>query len=173
MANLGLFGVALQAATKALSATNWIDALKTDAGIVNAGLVRAKVVRGTNQSIPDTTLTAISWSGVEYDSPGGSWSGGSGTRLVIPYDGVYRVGLAARFAANATGLRSATLKKNAATELWTASRIGLSVVSTELAFSGDFSLAAGDYLECLLAQTSGGALNAETPFNFLSYCKVG
>jgi hypothetical protein len=171
---VSLFHTALQSASKLLSAQQWITALKADVTIIDAGLVAAKVVRATDQSIPDSALTKVIWSGVEYDLVGGSWNGANPTRLVVPDTGRYLVVANGRFAANATGARQLGVWKNNAAELQTMTQFAVTTYFASLVHVCDvITLSAGDYLEVQMAQTSGGALNAQTPFCDLSYLKVG
>lgn len=89
------------------------------------------------------------------------------SRLTIPtgLGGLWLVGYAIAFAANATGIRNAYLRRNGGgvghTDHWcetTDTGLG-GGASTSLAASQLIRLTAGQYLELIATQTSGGNLN--------------
>lgn len=132
----------------------------------SSGTTGALVVRTSSQSIPNNTMTAISWSTEEYDDDG-YWTSGSAARLTVP-SGVTAVRLAATvdFAANATSTeRLLEVRKNA-TAFPRPAGLGetraVSIngsVTTLQVVTARLVVTAGDYFELYARQQSGGALN--------------
>ena len=141
---------------------------QTSADIARAG-TGASAVRATNQSIPNSANTAISFSGVTYDDYG-MWAVGNPTRLTIPAaltgKRILIVGQL-DWTANVTGTRGAALIKNGTTRIaeaafgtTTSSHVPLTPVALDVPVTSD-------YYEIQAFQASGGALNvdATTYFN--------
>lgn len=85
---------------------------------VNADWVRpaARVERTTSQSIPNNTITAISFDTENFDT-GGFWTVGSPTRLTVSEEGLYMFGGCVLWPANTTGTRELGLRLNGTTIL--------------------------------------------------------
>jgi len=88
------------------------------------------------------------------------------TRVFCRTAGKYEITGCAEFASNATGLRTATIRLNAAgvdtggTLLVSSNQSPVSGAATTTPLSTiEVSLVAGDYVELFVRQTSGGALN--------------
>lgn len=121
----------------------------------------ARVYRTTNQSISNTTLTAMAPDTVDYDagSPTLFWSGTNPSRLTAPQSGKYVVGCSVLWDTSTTGNRSVYVCRNGSTstrlagEQMSATNGGVLNVSTTL------NLALGDYIEFYVLQNSGGSLN--------------
>lgn len=117
------------------------------------------VSRSTSQSIGNASDVAVSWAAVTAD-PWSSWSAGSPTRLTAVVPGRYQLAALVRFASNSTGLRSAWLRVNGSTLIGRTQVPALSGDVTELGLTTPaVTLAGGDYVELLVRQSSGGALN--------------
>jgi hypothetical protein len=128
--------------------------------------VGARVLRSSDQSIPNATATAISFdtstgAGGSFDT-NGFFSGGSPTRLTVPAGlaGYYMVGGNLEFDQVAAGGDfAALLRLNATTDLYTPQgphSIGAN--NTGLNPCGIRKLAVGDFIELRAYQDSGGAL---------------
>lgn len=125
----------------------------------------ATVKLDANQSIPTSAATAISFSSV-VSSSGTWWLSGDPTRLTVP-PGVNSVLLTAgvSWASNATGYRQARLTMNGASVAagFNDRRLAVSAAATECSVSsGVIAVVPGDYFELVVAQTSGGSLDATT-----------
>ena len=128
----------------------------------------ARVYRSTAQTITTgTTGTVLTFDAERWDT-GGVHSTVSNTgRLTATRAGVYVIGLGVEWAANATGVRIATIRLNAA---------GTPLAGDERAASGAstvvqqnivtlYRLAAGEYVYATVAQTSGGDLDVQRNAN--------
>lgn len=117
------------------------------------------------QSIPDNSSTAANFNSENFDT-NGIHSGGSPTRFTCPagFDGIWEVTYKVKFAGNSSGVRFAFLRKNNTGDV---NNIPGSTIGTEAPPSTNFitngvvpvALVAGDYLELMIYQNSGGSLD--------------
>ena len=122
-----------------------------------AGNVAAKVRRTTNQTIPNTTVTYISFDTVEQATHPGMFNSASPTRLVAPVSGKYFVYATLEWSlASTTGDRDLHIRKNG-TQTPVVSR--WSGAEKYNFVSAYVDLNAGDYVEMPVQQTSGGNLD--------------
>lgn len=122
----------------------------------------AHVYTSSGGSVANLTYTAIGFD-LEISDTDNYHDPAAPTRLTAPFAGTYMVGAFVDFAANATGDRSARLRKNATTRI--AEQIGKPRGSDSLAavtLWGEINLAAGDYVEIEAWQSSGGSLGINT-----------
>jgi hypothetical protein len=140
-------------------------------GVVFSGV---QVSRSTDQSISDSTETAVSFTTENLDF-GGWWS--SGTTVTVPAGAIpsgyttvaVLIFCAARFATNATGRRGITALKNASS-VGTWSITALPSDQTDLQLTAVTTVASGDTLTMDVYQSSGGALACkEARFTVLRY----
>jgi len=125
----------------------------------------ARAFNSAVQSIPNTTSTVLTFDSESYDKGSGSHSTSVNTgRLTVPTScgGVYYIGARVSWASNATGYRSLSLRVNGTTTIATISYPVRTDGFSDLCLSTNYSLAAGDYVEALVSQTSGGSLNTGT-----------
>ena len=139
--------------------------------------VAIRVERSTNQSIPNTAWTALSFDTIiteEKPATTSQWSSGSPTRLICRLPGYYLVNAHVRFAANATGVRGINLMKNG-TALGANIFIAFSGQDSTFQFSAITKLDTGDYVETLCYQDSGGGLAAVATSNnlYLEWIRLG
>ena len=117
--------------------------------------------KSANQSISNATFTAVTFDSELKDTDNFHSTSSNTSRITIPAGkgGLYLITGQASFASNATGLRNAEIRKNGSSYFifWVAP-----------ATNGDWSvgsvsniieLAATDYIEMFVYQTSGGSLN--------------
>jgi len=118
-----------------------------------------RAYRLTDQSIADATDVAVSWDADNNDA-WAAWIVGTPTRITAPVTGRYLATAYTRFAANATGFRSAWILKNATDILARETVISAAAASpTQMTVSAPaFDLTKGDYVELYVRQNSGGAL---------------
>ena len=117
--------------------------------------------RGSNQSINNTTETAILFDS-EVEDTGTLHSTSTNTsRITVPIAGKYLVTGAITFAFHATGDRTAKLYKGGANFkfLGGCKSAASGSTGTGISFAQRVTLAANDYLEIFVYQSSGGALN--------------
>lgn len=130
----------------------------------------AHVFLNANQSIPDSTVTAIAFANEEIDTAGFHDNATNNTRITIPTTGRYQITAQAQFAANSTGYRYIRVRKNGTTSLLYFSEPAISAgIEKTLSATRIVDLVATDYIELIVVQSSGGALNviAGTDTTFL------
>jgi hypothetical protein len=154
--------------------TLWLLIATTPAWIaIGSSIDATRVIRTTNQSINSASVTAISFDTETYDYGSGMWVVGSPTRITAVIAGVYAFTGVIRYDANSTGERSALVRVNGST-LIAAGHIGNPSAGNDCTtwVSGDYHLAATDYLELCAFQNSGGALNAQVQASYANWFAV-
>lgn len=140
------------------TATASTIARRNAAGYAFFANLTARIYRTTNQSINDSTWTAISFDQVMYNV-GPLWAIGNPTRITAVVTGSYRVFANIGFAANATGRRVARIVHSVygtiAQHEWQFSTAN----EPMLQIATEFSMSTGEYLTFEVFQSSGGALN--------------
>jgi hypothetical protein len=120
-----------------------------------------RAVTTTNQTISNATWTVLTYNSESYDTDGFHSTSTNTGRLTIPagLTGYYLVITQAVFNTNATGARSSQIRKNGA-EISVGRKMGAysSTVESVLVGSDILYLTAGDYIEHLVYQSSGGNL---------------
>lgn len=121
----------------------------------------AHVTHSTTQSIGSGTPTAVAFDTEEHDN-GGLHSAGANTKLTAQVAGAYDIFANIGWAANATGVRTMIVRLNGTTTIGK-DEINNTTVDRDAwrAVMTSWNLAAGDYLEVVATQTSGGALNVQ------------
>jgi len=126
-----------------------------------AALPAARVYNSANQSIPgNAAFTTLTFNTERFDTAGLHRTDLDASRITAPTAGLYELTINISWETNATGARELNLRKN-----------GVDIVardvvkptdapnSTEQSITTLVSLAAGDYVEVVLRQNSGAALN--------------
>lgn len=120
-----------------------------------------------NAAISHTTSgtpQALTFNSERYDV-GGSHSTSSNTgRLTVPSGGggVYYIFASIEFASNATGYRQVDIRLNGTSAILSQMTPAINGTVTRLNVGGHYQLSAGDYVEVVVNQTSGGALNVQS-----------
>jgi hypothetical protein len=117
----------------------------------------ARVTRTALQVIGDNTLTPVSFDTESFDE-GGFFSLSNPTRLTAPEDGRYLVGYQIEFEANTTGSRHARIRLNGSIYVayeW----FDPQALSPRMNGSVLIEMPAGDYVELVVFQDSGGDLD--------------
>lgn len=82
------------------------------------------------------------------------------SRLTAPTAGLYMIGGHVAFATNGTDYREVRIRLNGTTHLASqATGAGVSIDPTRMSVTTTYQLAAGDYVELTVVQSSGGALD--------------
>jgi hypothetical protein len=113
-------------------------------------------------SVPNSTFTALALNTESFDTdPNGAMhdTSSNNSRITIRTAGVYHVSPYVEFATNATGFRQVAIRLNGATFLFGDHRAAVNGEATHVCYSHPYLFAANDYVEVLVAQNSGGALN--------------
>jgi hypothetical protein len=122
--------------------------------------VGASVYLSFDQSIANNTNTPASWGSEAYDTDSLHDNAVNPERLTVNATGYWRVSGFVEFDINSTGYRAAYLAKNGSYENQVVEGPSTSATTQwGAAFSFTKYLVSGDYLELIVKQTSGGALN--------------
>jgi hypothetical protein len=125
-------------------------------GELSHSIPAARVTRGSAQTIPDSSNTNLAFDQERYDTAG-VHNATNNSRLTAPVPGIYAVTAQFTWGGSAgTGSRFGGLMKN-----------GSTLIARSLQVPGDDDenmatqerLAAGDYVEVVVLQTSGSGLN--------------
>jgi hypothetical protein len=122
---------------------------------------RSVVYNNTTQSLSDSSLTAITFNTEDYDVGSMHSTSVNTSRMTCPANGTgaYLVIGKVAYAANATGVRVARVRKNGA-DIATQSTQAATAGSTQVVQTTCVvGMTPGDYVEVYGFQTSGGALN--------------
>ena len=139
--------------------------------------VAIRVERSTNQSIPNTAWTALSFDTIiteEKPATTSQWSSGSPTCLICRLPGYYLINAHVRIAQNATGARGINIMKNGTALI-------ANIFSPASGFDSHFQVNAtvkldtGDYIEATAFQNSGAALDAVATSNnlYIEWIRLG
>ena len=121
---------------------------------------QCSVYNSSVQSVPDSTITALLCGSESLDNNGMHSTTSNTSRIIAIAAGRYTFTGTASFAANATGMRRLTFRLNGTTEYDLVQVVATSVLSNViLSASRTFTLAANEYMEMVVHQSSGGALN--------------
>lgn len=123
------------------------------------GIVPACRVSGATQSIANNAEVAIAFTSEAYDTDGMHDNSTNNTRVVCKTAGIYSIVGGVQFDSNSTGLREVAIKLNGATYLQYV-RVDANAGGTHyININTQHQLAVNDYVELVVKQTSGGALN--------------
>jgi hypothetical protein len=136
---------------------------------------RCRVYNSANISITTSGVAQALTFDTEVEDTGAMHSTSVNTsRITIPTggNGWYRMGGCVRFAANSTGFREVKIQANGSVDL-VIQRVPNSGGTDDcrVAVHTEYPLVAGDYIELVVAQNSGGALNAlaSVPYSIAMY----
>lgn len=119
-------------------------------------------------SIPNSTTTALTFDSERYDPTGMHSTVTNTSRITISTAGLYLVTGHVAFAGNATGFRWIAVSLNGTTTLL-AMHNQLSVTAADQALfsvSTVWKFSPGDFIQLLVNQTSGGALNVNSAADY-------
>jgi hypothetical protein len=174
---LSLGRVAVAAAATTIAAANVTDERRDSTvcgytGAASAGTYSApdglwapscRVSNSGNIAVANTTYTAMTFDTESFDTDSMHSTSTNTGRITFNTPGTYLIKGALLYAANATGRRTASLRVNGATYIveegiltWGAG------ASTPAVCSQLYKAAAGDYVELMAYQDSGGSLNSLT-----------
>jgi hypothetical protein len=123
----------------------------------------------SDTSIANNTMTALTFNTNRYDqgtsSPQHSTASNT-SRLTCQQSGVYDITANIDWTVNATGYRQLAIKLNGTTFIADTLYSVVGTVDTRQNVSMQYYLNVGDYVECFVAQTSGGALIVQALANF-------
>lgn len=143
--------------TNIASNTSAITALQTAAPY-------AILKRNANQSIADSTVTAVQWNAEDADSDNGHSTSVSNSRYTAPRTGLYLVTCSIPWVANASGLRELNFQVNGTTSYAGHRFVAGAAVGVVSSSSHMISMTSGDYVEATVWQNTGGSLNIDQSF---------
>lgn len=148
-------------ATSTAPPASWGDTVRDDLEWFANNRPRARVYNSAAESITTGTNTALTFNTERYDTGGCHSTVSNTSRLTVPSGGggLYHIGGTITFAANATGDRALWIQLNGATRLVQDLRRASGTFETSINVVCDYVLAAGDYVELYVFQSSGGNLN--------------
>jgi hypothetical protein len=133
---------------------------------VNPVLPQARVYNDANLSINNTTFTALTFNSERFDNGSLHSTSANTGRLTAPITGLYMVGAHAVFASNATGFRVIQLRVNGTTVIEYENKGAVNGDVTGVGARTLYQMAATDYVEVVVYQSSGGALNVSATANY-------
>lgn len=146
-------------------------------GIDAHGIIPScKVYHNQDQSIVSSTLTALAFNSERWDTDNIHDVATNNNRLVCKTPGKYLVIGQVMFATNSTGVRSLSIRQNGSTTMATTSSTSLTGQETSLGVSTILDLDVNDYVELLVYQNAGTALNVldnQQRSPYLMMVKVG
>jgi hypothetical protein len=122
-------------------------------------LPSASAYHSTTQSLTSGSATALNMNSERYDTDEGHSTSTDTSRYTVSVPGVYQLGAAVEFAANATGDRRLALRLNGSTIIAEQATRATASGVTRVAVARTWRLADGDYVEAVATQDSGGSLN--------------
>lgn len=143
-------------------------AVDTSLAAVQANILAAlsrKAVRVTSfsaQSIPNLTLTVVTYTLEDYDTDNMFTIGTSNSNINVNTGGTYRAVGTVRFSTNATGDRQVTISKNGVPVSNGNNVTAVSGAQTQVTAHEIVQCVPGDVLTLRVSQASGGALNTES-----------
>lgn len=122
-----------------------------------------RVFHSVNQSIANNADAVLAFNSERFDTAAMHDTVTNNSRITIPVAGLYLCQLNVSWAPNATGARVAHIRVNGATIISSVVEQAASTGVATRQFTGcTYKFVAGDYIEAIVFQNSGGALNAET-----------
>lgn len=120
-----------------------------------------RIYNSVNGNPSNNTQTAHSFDSESYDDDTMHESVTHPTRITINTAGKYTVGGCVEFAFNATGQRQVGIRLNGTTTIVSDKRNACATGTTQIPVSTEYKFAANDYIELMVFQDSGGALNTD------------
>jgi len=118
----------------------------------------ARVYHNAHQSIPNASLTALAFNSQRFDTDGIHDTVTNNSRLTCKTAGKYQITVNLCFETNNTGERRVYLRVNGATYI-AGSVANAAATSHHFSVSTLYNMDVNDYVEVLVYQSSGGALN--------------
>jgi hypothetical protein len=110
-----------------------------------------------NQSIPNSSATAVTWTTFDFNS-GILFNAGAPTRMTVPIAGFYMFGTGLQWA-QANAIRETFFRLNGTTELHRQTEFNASAVDHYFNHNYQWYFNVGDYIEVMAFQNSGSSLN--------------
>lgn len=151
---------------------SWGDTVRDDlqwlAGASSGPKPSCRVYNSAAISVANNANVALTFNSERFDNAAMHSTSSNTSRLTVPTGGagLYLLGGSVAFAANSTGYRYISIYLNGATHLAINLSPAMSGNDHYLAISTLHALSDGDYVELVVAQTSGAAVNVLTAGNY-------
>jgi hypothetical protein len=145
-----------------ISNGNWDQVnenLSTIARFIRQPMPQARVTHSVSQSIPNATFTTLAFNSERYNNGAMHDVATNNSRLTAKVTGLYSIGAAIWFDTNVAGIREVRINLNGATPIVIARAHVQPDGYAEAILTTEYRLAAGDYVQVLVFQSSGGALS--------------
>lgn len=127
---------------------------------------QTRVYNSAALTLTTAVSTALTFDTERYDVGGLHSTSANTSRITIALAGVYEVGGSASFDTNTTGLRGLSIRLNGTTTIALARDAPITGDETVMILSAAYRFVAGDYVELIARQTSGGNLNITVNANY-------
>ncbi len=142
-----------------------LDILANDLAFLG-GPPRARVYNSADIPIANATSVPLTFNSERYDTDTLHSTATNTGRITITTAGTYSGGANVGFASNAAGYRGVGVRLNGTTFLAYSRVPAVSGTATYICVTFDYQFAAGNYIEVVVEQTSGGVLDAVAIGNF-------
>lgn len=143
-----------------ISSTTFGNVVKADLDFL-ARPPACRVTKAALQSIPNNTVTAITFDTERFDTDTMHDTVTNNSRITFTTAGIYMVGGTLRYQSNATGYRNIVIRLNNGNNIAEDLKPIVAAIVTISSIATLYQFIAGDYVELCAEQTSGGALNVE------------
>lgn len=126
--------------------------------------VGCRVYHDANQSINNATPTTLAFNSERYDPYGMHDTASNNSRITVPIKGIYLIGTTVSFA-SMTGIVQCQIQHGGAT-LIAINKLYISASVPHCNVNTVYEMGAGEYVEVIVVQSSGGALNCTTNANW-------
>jgi hypothetical protein len=161
----------MAAALEYVSPGNWESVQQnfdTISSNLRPALPQARVFHNANQPILGGTFTILAFNSVRYNNGAMYDAAVSNTRLTAKITGLYSIGASLEWFGNVTGDRFVILLVNGATSICRANQRALAGAgnNAEQSLSTEYHLSAGEFVQVMVIQDSGGVLNVLAAPNY-------
>lgn len=140
----------------------WSDAIRDSLLWLATDAPHCRVYNSANISLTNSTVTALTFDSERYDVGGCHSTSVNTGRITVPSGagGKWEFKAHVEFASNSSGYRYIGIRVNGGTVVAYTSAAAVNGIATILHLTTDYAMSAGDYMEVIAFQNSGGALNA-------------
>lgn len=140
--------------------------VSTGAGVANwAAQPACRVYNSTNISIPGVNITVLTFDSERYDTGGLHSTSSNTSRLTCVVPGKYRIFGHCEYTQNGTGIRGLHIYVNGSLSIAETYVSAISTAHQGMTATTEYALAAGDYVELVAYQSSGGNLDVRAVGN--------
>ena len=124
--------------------------------------IGCRVYHSAAQSISNASLTALAFDSERYDTDGMHDTSSNNSRITFARAGKYLVGFTVTFPLDVDGIRVLKIRKNGSTVIAEDAKTASNKRDHSQTLNTLALFAAGDYIEFLVYQTSGGNLDVNS-----------